>query len=111
METPIYPTAFRERWYLVVLAAAALGAALPRSYEASATLFLQVDSPESSLLERSQFAQARVKSYPDLVTSPQVLEATVDDLELGITPQQLATRLSASNPRDTVLLTVTASGS
>jgi capsular polysaccharide biosynthesis protein len=116
METPNYPTAFRERWYLIVvgallgvLAAVALGAALPRSYEASATLFLQVDSPESSLLERSQFAQARVKSYPDLVASPQVLEATIDDLALGITPQQLATRLSASNPRDTVLLTVTAS--
>lgn len=116
METPNYPTAFRERWYLIVvgallgvLAAVALGAALPRSYEASATLFLQVDSPESSLLERSQFAQARVKSYPDLVTSPQVLEATIDDLSLGITPQQLATRLSAANPRDTVLLTITAS--
>lgn len=117
METPNYPTAFRERWYLIVvgallgvLAAVALSAVLPRSYEASATLFLRVDSPESSLLERSQFAQARVKSYPDLVTSPQVLRQTIDDLGLEVTPQQLATKLSASNPRDTVLLTVTASG-
>lgn len=117
METPNYPTAFRERWYVIVIgallgviAALAISTALPRSYEASATLFLRVDSPDSSLLERSQFAQARVKSYPELVASPQVLRQTIDDLSLDISQQQLAARLSAANPRDTVLLTITASG-
>ncbi|GMA92791.1 hypothetical protein [Homoserinibacter gongjuensis] len=52
METPHYPSAYRERWYVVVLAAllgllaaAAISAVLPRSYEATSTLFLRVDSP------------------------------------------------------------------
>ncbi len=115
METPNYPSAFRERWYLIVvgallgvLIAVALAAGLPRTYEASASLFLRVESPGSSLIERSQFALARVKSYPDLVTSPEVLRDTIGELNLDITPEQLATRLSATNPRDTVLLTVTA---
>ncbi|GMA92792.1 hypothetical protein GCM10025869_33210 [Homoserinibacter gongjuensis] len=52
---------------------------------------------------------ARVKSYPDLVVSPRVLRATIDQLDLDLEPRELAQRLSASNPRDTVLLTVTAS--
>lgn len=116
METPHYPSAYRERWYVLllaallgVLAAAAISAVLPRSYEATATLFLRVDSPDSSLVERSQFAVARVKSYPDLVVSPRVLRTTIEQLDLDLEPRELAQRLSASNPRDTVLLTVTAS--
>ncbi|WP_187265027.1 YveK family protein [Homoserinibacter sp. GY 40078] len=118
MEPPNYPNSFRERWYLIALAsvigvliAAGASALLPRSYEATATLFLRVDSPESSLVEQSQFALARIKSYPELVTSPQVLRQTIADLGTDTTPQQLSSRLSAANPRDTVLLTVTATAS
>lgn len=118
MEAPKYPSAYRERWYVLVLtailgvsAAAGISAVLPRTYESTATLFLTVESPESSLVERSQFAVARVKSYPELVQSPRVLRATISELGLDMDPRDLAKRVSASNPRDTVLLTVTATAS
>lgn len=115
VEPPNHPTAFRERWYLIaigallgVLLAGAVAAALPRTYESTATLFLRIDAPQASLLERSQFALARIKSYPDLVKSPTVLRDVISDLDLETTPAELAPRIEASNQRDTVLLNVTA---
>ena len=110
-----YMRVFRERWLAIVacvvlglLAAVAITVTTHPVYQASATLFLKVDSDSSSLYDRSQFSVQRVKSYPDLVDSPSVLQPVIDQLGLDTTPQALAANVSASNPIDTVALKVTA---
>ena len=115
METPRYTRILRERWYVIViaalvglLAAFAVGRSSPPNYAATATLFLRVEATDTSLLERSQFSLARIKSYVDLVSSPSVLQDTIDDLGLDVSVEALAEDVSASNPPDTVLLEVTA---
>ena len=55
---------------------------LPETYAATSTLLLRVDSTEASLFERNQFSLARIKSYPPLVDSPEVIDAVRDDLDL-----------------------------
>ena len=47
--------------------ALAASSAMPRVYEAHATLFVKVETGSGSAYERSQFSLQRVKSYPSLV--------------------------------------------
>ncbi|WP_348787338.1 Wzz/FepE/Etk N-terminal domain-containing protein [Leifsonia sp. NPDC080035] len=110
-----YLRVFRERWLAVVIcvfigvnAAVAVTMLTTPKYTASALLFLKVDSDSGSLYDRSQFSVQRVKSYPDLVDSPDVLTPVIRELRLHTTPQQLASAVSATNPIDTVSLKVTA---
>jgi capsular polysaccharide biosynthesis protein len=105
----------RERWYIIViaailglLAAFAVGRSSPPNYAATATLFLRVEATDTNLLERSQFSLARIKSYVDLVSSPSVLQKTINDLNLEVSVEALAADVHADNPTDTVLLEVTA---
>lgn len=118
MDDVPYGRILREGWILVVVLALA-GAAgawavttvLPQTYSASTTLMLQVDSADSSLYERNQFSTARIKTYPVLVDSPEVIEGVRSDLE--ISPGQLSDRelrqmLSAEVNEDTVLLQIRA---
>src|SRR5205085_2564974 len=53
------------------------------------------------------FTQERVKSYSAIVSSPVVLEPVLASLHLVTTPQELAHRLSATAPLNTVLINVT----
>lgn len=110
-----YLRVFRERWLAILLcfllgiaAAAAITATTTPTYQAGTSLFLKVAAGSGSLYDASQFSVQRVKSYPDLVDSPNVLEPVIRDLNLKTTPQELANRVSATNPIDTVSLRVTA---
>jgi capsular polysaccharide biosynthesis protein/Mrp family chromosome partitioning ATPase len=67
-----------------------------------------VQDSSATLAERSQFSKDRVASYPDLVQSEGVLRPTIDQLDLDVTLEQLKTMVSARNPDNTVLVTVTA---
>ncbi len=108
----------RTRWRLIVvcallglIAGAAASMATTPVYKATTTLF--VSASDSSLnvgtaYTGSLFTQQRVKSYVDVVTSTPVTQAVVDDLDLPITSDALAAKLSVNNPLDTVLLQVTA---
>lgn len=87
--------------------AGALAAVLPRTYQARATLFLEVRSVSASLYERNLFALQRVDSYPRLIDAPSVLQRVDDELGLPGAPSRLAARVSADNPPDTVLVEVT----
>jgi capsular polysaccharide biosynthesis protein len=115
VESQGYLEIFRQRW-LVIAAAVALGLgaaaaiafAIPSTYTATATMFLSVQDPSASLGERSQFAQDRVASYPDLVHSEDVLRPTIDQLDLGVSVQELSTMVSAKNADNTVLINVSA---
>jgi capsular polysaccharide biosynthesis protein/Mrp family chromosome partitioning ATPase len=115
MEQQGYLRIFRDRWIAIVVGvvvgvwiAAAVGSAIPPTYSATATLFLSVQSDAGSLNERSQFALARITSYPELVHSADVLGKTISDLGLNETVQQLSSSITAANPPTTVLLQITA---
>ncbi|MCU1523591.1 MAG: hypothetical protein JWO18_485 [Microbacteriaceae bacterium] len=113
MEHQGYLRIFRDRWLAIVIgallgvwAAAAVGASIPPTYSATATLFLSVQSDAGSLNERSQFALARISSYPELATSSDVLSKTISELGLTESVQQLGKSITATNPPTTVLLQI-----
>ena len=118
MEDVPYGRILREGWLIILIAAllgagAAYGVAklLPETYAATSTLLLQVDSNEASLFERSQFSLARIKTYPALVDSPEVVDGVREDLGLSedeYSDRDIRRMLSAENTTDTVLLVVRA---
>lgn len=118
MEDVPYGRILREGW-LIIVALAIFGAgaawlvakALPETYAATSTMLLRVDSSEASLFERNQFSLARIKSYPALVDSPEVIDAVRSDLSLDeddYSDRDIRRMLSAENTADTVLLVVQA---
>lgn len=118
MELTAYLAAFKRQWIIItallavcVAAAFAVTQALPKTYEADAVLFVKVNSSADSLFEQSQFGTQRVKSYPDLIYSPEILNTVSDELGLGLTPGQLGSKIKAVNPVDTVYVQIIAQGS
>lgn len=110
--------ALRRRWRVLV-ACVALGLAasttvtllMEPSYRASAQLFVAVagsatDGEAGSLNDGSVFTADRAMSYPGVVTSPRVLRPVVDELQLEMTVPELAERVSAQVPPNTVLIEV-----
>jgi non-specific protein-tyrosine kinase len=77
-------------------------------YEARARLFVSTDdsSGVGAAYTGSLFTQQRVKSYTSIIDSPPVATAVIDELGLSLTPEELAAKVSASAPLDTVLLNV-----
>ncbi|KQV07004.1 Wzz/FepE/Etk N-terminal domain-containing protein [Leifsonia sp. Root112D2] len=115
MDLAAYLRIFRERWVTIVLclllgvnAAIAVNTFTTPVYSATASLFLKVSANTGSLFDTSQFSVQRVKSYTDLVDSPNVLGPVIDELHLGMTIDQLAPDVSATNPVDTATLQITA---
>lgn len=111
--------ALRRRWYLPVvvtglalLIAYAWMAMQVPMYKATAQVFVSSSTGASTQtggqFAASTFAQARVASYAQLVSSPQVLDPVIEELGLPNTANQLAGSVSAINPPQTVLLEVTA---
>ncbi len=114
-------SALRRRWYLPVVVTGvclllAFGwmAMQTPMYKATAQVFVSSSSGASTqtggAFAANAFAQARVASYAQLVSSPQVLDPVIEALELDTKANQLAGSVSAINPPQTVLLEVTATG-
>lgn len=111
-----YVSVLRRRWLsAAVLTVAIFGLAAASTltatkiYTATAQNFvaLKGDSgADANPLNGAQFAAQRVKSYTEIVTSPDVLEPVVDALDLPYSVQQLAGKVSATNPQLTVLIMV-----
>jgi len=109
-----YARTLRKRWQLVALctllavaAAAVATLAATNVYQAKTQLFVSVQSGQndlSQLYQGNSFSQQRVKSYADIVDSPRVTEPVVRELRLALTPDQLAGRIQAEAPLDTVLI-------
>ncbi len=115
MDLTDYLRVFRKRWKLVavaafvaVAAAAAASALATPQYRAQTQLFVAARGGDdaSALLQGSSFTQQRVKSYANIVTSPTVLRPVIEDLGLETSPAELASRVKASAPLDTVLIDV-----
>lgn len=112
----------RKRW-LSIIVITVLGALLgfasnlanAKTYSTTAQNFVAIggvsgDNAQALVFSGSNFALQRVKSYEKVVDSPAVLQPVIDSLGLDMTPQQLAGRVSASNPPQTVLLNITVTG-
>lgn len=115
MELSEYLHNFRARWKTIVItiivcviAAYGISEALPQKFTATALVFVTTDSPKSSSYENSQFSLQRVKSYPSLADSPDVLNPVIAELGLKTTAAVLASKVSASNPANTVYVQVSA---
>jgi succinoglycan biosynthesis transport protein ExoP len=112
-----YLRILRKNWILIVAltlagvgGSAAYSIASTPDYQSSTQLFVSVQTSQASttgdLYQGSNFAQQKVKSYVDVVTSPLVLAPVIDELDLDVTPGQLAKLVEASSPLDTVLIDI-----
>jgi len=105
-----------RRWPTVVVCLVlAIGAALAATslstpvYEARTQLFVATRTGEDTtqLNQGQSFSQARVQSYASIVTTRQVTASVVKKLGLRITPEELASRITAVAPLNTVLIDIT----
>lgn len=105
MELREYLAVLARRWRLIlalvvvcVAASAAVTFTATPIYQTQAQLFVAGGSSQL------------VQSYAQLVGSRQVTAPVVDELGLNLTPDQLAGRVSATVPTDTVVINVSAVG-
>ncbi|MFJ9869873.1 polysaccharide biosynthesis tyrosine autokinase [Streptomyces sp. NPDC101165] len=78
-------------------------------YEARTQLFVatRTDGADSADLNQGQtFSQARVQSYAAIVATRRVTQPVVRELGLSDTPEELASRISADAPLNTVLINI-----
>ena len=112
-----YVRLLRDQWIVVLLltvsgtlGASAFSFLVTPVYEAKAQLFVSTSGQSANFGELTQgntFTQQRVKSYTDLLTSPRVLEPVATTLRLPSSGTDLATKITASSPLDTVLIDIT----
>src|SRR6266550_8552547 len=104
-----------RRWFWILLLVPAIGggAAFGLSklatpvYEASLTLWVsQASSAAGQQYTDILAAERLAKTYGALITKRPVLQETVDELSLKITPDKLADLVSVRMVRDTQLLEV-----
>jgi capsular exopolysaccharide synthesis family protein len=112
MDARDYFRIVRRGWWLVLLAVmVALGAAAlvtvraePR-YEASVTFFITTPSQGvTDAYQGSVFMQQRVKSYADLLRSDRLARSVVAKTPLGLTAEEVQSRITSATIPDTVLL-------
>lgn len=119
MNLRAYVAVLVKRGWLIVsvlvlsLAAAAASILLMTpTYRATAQLFVstQISSGNlnQELFQGSNFSSDRVKSYSELVNSPTVLEPVIAELNLPVTAPELAARVTAKVPLETVLIDISA---
>lgn len=109
-----YWQTLRSSWPMILvstlvgsLLALGLSAVTTPSYEATSQLFATVRAGEE-LLSGGTFVQQRVKSYVEVLYSPDVLNPVIENLGLDTTTEDLAKKVSAKSPAGTVLLDITA---
>lgn len=113
-----YLSVVRKRWIsivaitiIVVGLAAIYTIATPKSYTSKAQSFVALTSNNTTNgadLAGAQFAAQRVKSYTQVVTSPDVLAPVIGNLGLPYTVDELAKMVTATNAPLTVLIDVSA---
>jgi len=107
----------RRSWLGVLLAtllggavAGAYVATIPPVHVATTQLYVSIQSGGSvdaaELVQGSNAAQQKVRSYVDVVGSRSVLDPVVRELDLAESAAVLAERVTASSPQDTVLIDI-----
>jgi capsular exopolysaccharide synthesis family protein len=105
---------FRRHWRTIavlagagVAVAAALTASSTVIYRATTQVFVSLrdtTNQTASAYQDNLFSQQRVKSYVKIANSPSVTQPVVERLGLAMTPRELARRITADAPPDTVLI-------
>lgn len=108
-----------RHWLLVTLGVV-IGAAgafaitllVPKTYTATSVQLVKgvPGTGVAANYEAAQYAVNRAKSYPAFIGSLQVLEGVRDDVGDSETVDQLRLELTATNPTDTPLIRITATG-
>jgi capsular exopolysaccharide synthesis family protein len=107
--------ALARRWLTVVVclvlsvgAAVAVTTWSTPEYEARTQLFVATRTSEDTtqLNQGQSFSQARVQSYAAIVPTRQVTGPVVRELKLRATPEELASRITAEAPLNTVLINI-----
>lgn len=117
MQLSDYVRIVRRGWAFIA-AGLALGlllglvalAVLPKSYVSTTKLFISVQGLDQSsaaeIVQGSSAAQQKVRSYVDVATSHNVLQPVIDELGLPVTSSELASRVSATSPANTVIIQI-----
>ncbi len=116
MDLRAYLRILRKNWWLVVACvllgaggAAAYNATTPRQYESDVTFYVSTptDAAGGNAFQANQYAVAKIESYSNLVTSDALADRIIARAGLGLSPAQVASKLSADSDLNTVLVTVT----
>ena len=115
MDLRDYLRAVRKRWWLVVgsvvfAVAAAVTVTLltPPRYAASVTFFVSTRGTEvTQAFQGGQFAQQRVKSYVDVLTSNRLAQSIAATSLTGLTAEDVQSEITAQVVPDTVLVEAT----
>jgi capsular polysaccharide biosynthesis protein/Mrp family chromosome partitioning ATPase len=108
-------TKFRQRWPIVLacLAAAVLGVTVyhvsaGKDYVASTELFIRAPDMKTSVgaYQGDLFSRQRAQTYVKMFHSEELAQMVVDKLGLNITSRQLASKVSATSVKNTVLIVV-----
>ena len=111
MELADYLRILRKRWLVIVVmtllglgAAAAASLVITPQYEATTQVFVYVPNSGNvgELASGGSFAQNQVRSYAEAVSTPRVLDAVVDALQLDETADELGLSVTAEAPLNTV---------
>lgn len=110
----------RRQW-LLILACAVLGAVgtfaysftLTPMYRSATSLYftLNFGNSASDLAQGSTYTSNQMISFGMLATSPVVLDQVVEDLGLDLTSQDLASLVSVSTPRNSVVMEISVESS
>ena len=118
MELHDYLRILLKNWILIAVCtlvglAAASGASIVSTpkYESTTELYVSVQSATSSatsdLVQGTSFARQAVTSYVSVAGTARVLDPVIKELQLNLTSQQLAGRVTATSPLNTVLIDIT----
>ncbi|MGW3546349.1 polysaccharide biosynthesis tyrosine autokinase [Janibacter hoylei] len=109
-----------RRQFVVIGLCAVLGLVLavgwmllqPKEYTASAAGYVTAGGGSSigESYSSQTLAQQKAKAYVTLFTNRRVTQSVIKELGLDSTPQQLASRITATVPEDGVSISVTATG-
>ena len=108
--------ALRARWWMPALgmflgglAAVAVTLSTTPVYSSSTQLFVSTTDSSSStdVYQGNQFAEKRIASYAELLTSQELAARVAEELRLEISPAELASMIDANPVTGTVVLDVT----
>ncbi|WP_292834278.1 polysaccharide biosynthesis tyrosine autokinase [Microbacterium sp.] len=115
MELSDYIRVLRKSW-LIIVAAALVGVAAAAAYSLTRTPLYSAESQVfvstqgggtiGELQQGSTFTQARVTTYTNLVTTPIVMAPAIEELNLDMTPSELAEQVTASSALNTTIIAI-----
>ena len=92
---------------LAIIGAVTVSVVTPPQYESTAKLYVSADVDETQRLGTGFFLATQVKSYAVLANHRLLMQQVIDELNLQLTPEQLAEKVAATVEPETIILSVT----